>query len=592
MESIQIAGKNFELASPWKRLSALFIDVLFLICFTCVIIVAALVLRIILLLIMEHVINFVWYVLQQYHSMIGADNLPSITLIIGTVTIDLYRYVVYLVPENFSWVGLIMRYCFPLLGLWIFGLLFMDGYKNGQSPGKSALNIQVRSLKDGKPCGFKDAFIRRFIGIFQPLDFFFTFGKKRQRLGDKFAETVVVEEVWVELEPTAENSIQIAGKSLELADRLTRLFALSIDVLILLLVNFGLFLPFFCTAMIRANVIQTNVPADTIMANMNLYFLAFTSYATVPTYWKVLDFLTISLWILGLFFMDGFNGQGPGKRIAGIQVRSLKDGKPCGFKDAFIRRFIGVLQPLDFFFTFGKKRQRLGGKLTGTVVVKQVPEEIVQIVPEKAVPQPNKIEEELETVMHKMENEISAARQKVEVSISAEKRFQNEHEKNLAQAEQCYKNAADALKIGREDSAREELKKREEYLRLAEQQKKQWEEQKQSVEDFNDVLVSLQQEMMAAEVRGTTVLAQHRNVATEAYLRETLKEMRDSKAFEKVVDLEQDAIEDVILAKAMTEADNITHQDIALEREFLDYAEERSIDEELAVLQEGIDKEA
>ena len=573
MESIQIAGKNFELASPWKRLFALFIDVLFLICFSLLVFVFCYFLfTFVIHSVIVSGINFVRTEVLDYYS--SQQNPFTPNLIIGPATIDFYRY---LRPKNFSFVGLIIHYRFPLLGLWIFGLFFMDGYKNGQSPGKSALNIQVRSLKDGKPCGFKDSFIRRFIGIFQPLDFLFTFGKKRQRLGDKFAETVVVEEVWVELEPTPENSIQIAGKSLELADRLTRLFALSIDVLILLLVNYGLVYLFIAIA---AELRVTP-----------FYFLAFTSYATVPIYWKVLDFLAISLWILGLFFIDGFNGQGPGKRIAGIQVRSLKDGKPCGFKDAFIRRFIGILQPLDFLFTFGKKRQRLGGKLTGTVVVKQFLEEIAQIVPENAVPRPNKIEEELETVMHKMENEISAARQKVEASISAEKRFQNEHEKNLAEAEQCYKNAADALKIGHEDSAREELKKRDEYLRLAEQQKKQWVDQKQSVEDFNDVLVSLQQEMMAAEVRGTTVLAQHRNVATEAYLRETLKEMRDSKALEKVVDLEQDAIEDVILAKAMTEADNITHQDIELEREFLDYAEERSIDEELAALQEAIDTE-
>ena len=410
MESIQIAGKNFELASPWKRLFALFIDVLFLICFSLLVFVFCYFLfTFVIHSVIVSGINFVRTEVLDYYS--SQQNPFTPNLIIGPATIDFYRY---LRPKNFSFVGLIIHYRFPLLGLWIFGLFFMDGYKNGQSPGKSALNIQVRSLKDGKPCGFKDSFIRRFIGIFQPL---------------------------------------------------------------------------------------------------------------------------------------------------------------------------------DFLFTFGKKRQRLGGKLTGTVVVKQFLEEIAQIVPENAVPRPNKIEEELETVMHKMENEISAARQKVEASISAEKRFQNEHEKNLAEAEQCYKNAADALKIGHEDSAREELKKRDEYLRLAEQQKKQWVDQKQSVEDFNDVLVSLQQEMMAAEVRGTTVLAQHRNVATEAYLRETLKEMRDSKALEKVVDLEQDAIEDVILAKAMTEADNITHQDIELEREFLDYAEERSIDEELAALQEAIDTE-
>ena len=39
---------------------------------------------------------------------------------------------------------------------------------------------------------FKDAFLRRFAGIFQPFDFLWCLGEKQQRLGDKFAETVVV----------------------------------------------------------------------------------------------------------------------------------------------------------------------------------------------------------------------------------------------------------------------------------------------------------------------------------------------------------------------------------------------------------------
>ena len=42
-------------------------------------------------------------------------------------------------------------------------------------------------------CTYKDAFVRRFAGIIlQPLDLIWFLGEKRQRLGDKFAATVVV----------------------------------------------------------------------------------------------------------------------------------------------------------------------------------------------------------------------------------------------------------------------------------------------------------------------------------------------------------------------------------------------------------------
>ena len=560
MSIIKVAGKTFELAKVWKRFAALVIDVAFLLFISYCGLAA-------LCFLVPSVVNAIVPRDLAYIEMYPLTT----TLMIWTIDLNPYPYLIQINP-----------YGFPLLGLCILGLLFIDGYKNGQSPGKNALKIQVRSLKEGQPCGFKDALIRRSIGIFQPFDVLHIFGGKRQRLGDKVAKTVVVEEVWVELEPVPEKSVHIAGKTFELADRLTRVFALALDALILAVATFGLVYLFIATAPGWQHATYAEAP--------NFYFLAFTSYGTVPPHWKTLDFLTICLWIFGLFLMDGFNGQSIGKRVAGIQARRLKDGRPCGFKDAFIRRFIGIFQPFDVLHIFGKKRRRLGDKFAGTVVVKQVAEELVQIVSEDRVPQPAHVEAELKAVLDKMENEMSIAKEKVTAAINAEKQFQNEHDKNVARASEYYQDAADALKRDNEDLAREALKRRDECLRLAAQQKKQWEEQQQSVEDFNDVLTSLQHEMLAAEVRGRVVSAQHKNVEAETHLREALKEMQSSQALEKIVDLEQEVIEDVILAKAMAEADQITDQDAVLEREFLDYAEERSIDEELAVLQAAIDK--
>ena len=561
MESVQIAGNNFELAKVWKRFAAFAIDAVFLLFISYCGLAA-------LSFLVPSVINAIVPRELTYIEMYPLTT----TLMIGTVDLNPYPYLIQINPYGFS-----------LLGLCILGLLFIDGYKNGQSPGKNALKIQVRRLKDGQPCGFKDAFIRRSIGIFQPFDFLHVFGGKRQRLGDKVAKTVVVEEVWVVLEPAPEKSVEIAGKTFELADRSTRVFALALDILALAIAIFGLVYLFIATAPGWAHATYGEEP--------DFYFLAFTSYGTAPPHWRALDFLTICLCIFGLFLMDGFNGQGIGKRVAGIQARRLKDGRPCGFKDAFIRRFISLFQPFDSLHVFGKKRRRLGDKFAGTVVVKQVAEELVQIVPDNRVPQPEHVEAELKAVLAKMEAEMLTAQEKVEAASNAEKQFQNEHGKNVYRASEYYQDAADALKRGKEDLAREALKRRDEYLRLAAQQKKQWEAQQQSVEDFNDVLVRLQHEMLAAEVRGRVVLAQHKNVEAETHLREALKEMQGSKALEKIVDLEQEVIEDVILAKAMAEADKITDQDTEVEREFLDYAEERSIDEELAVLQAAIDKQ-
>ena len=88
-----------------------------------------------------------------------------------------------------------------------------------------------------------------------------------------------------------------------------------------------------------------------------------------------------------------------------------------------------------------------------------------------------------------------------------------------------------SLKAGREDLAREDLEKRNEYQRLAAQYKTRWDEQKQIVRDLNELFEHLQQKTMEAEGKKTSVVAKHRNVDAEAHLREMLKAIQDNKAF-------------------------------------------------------------
>lgn len=62
-----------------------------------------------------------------------------------------------------------------------------------------------------------------------------------------------------------------------------------------------------------------------------------------------------------------------------------------------------------------------------------------------------------------------------------------------------------------------------------------------------------------------------------------LKEIQDSKTFETLAKMEQDATEAATLAKAAAEVD-VEYQDTAFAREFAGYAEEASLDKDLAEL--------
>ena len=72
----------------------------------------------------------------------------------------------------------------------------------------------------------------------------------------------------------------------------------------------------------------------------------------------------------------------------------------------------------------------------------------------------------LENAIVEMKNRLSEAREKVDASIGVEKQFQDAYEGAVAQARvarsRCY-----SLKAEREDLAREDLEKRNEYRQLA-----------------------------------------------------------------------------------------------------------------------------
>lgn len=108
--------------------------------------------------------------------------------------------------------------------LWLFGLLGMDGIMGGRSFGKRLLSLQVVRLKDGKPCSFKDSIVRRFTAVFQPFDSLFAFGKNKQRMGDKLANTVVVQyrPYTIEVEENVEDTETVLDKAiLEISQRLS-----------------------------------------------------------------------------------------------------------------------------------------------------------------------------------------------------------------------------------------------------------------------------------------------------------------------------------------------------------------------------------
>lgn len=87
--------------------------------------------------------------------------------------------------------------------------------------------------------------------------------------------------------------------------------------------------------------------------------------------------LTMLGYLLYFSLLEGFwNGQTLGKKLAGIQVVDM-DGTACSFSQALIRNVIRFIDGIGFylvgllFVLTSPKRQRLGDRWAGTVVIKK-----------------------------------------------------------------------------------------------------------------------------------------------------------------------------------------------------------------------------
>lgn len=96
--------------------------------------------------------------------------------------------VLYVLSPTLGGLGLVLAILFG-----IFYILFADGLEGGQSYGKRIVHTACVDATTGAPCTFWQSFIRNLLlTLLGFIDWIFILGKKKQRLGDKAANTIVV----------------------------------------------------------------------------------------------------------------------------------------------------------------------------------------------------------------------------------------------------------------------------------------------------------------------------------------------------------------------------------------------------------------
>lgn len=133
---------------------------------------------------------------------------------------------------------------------------------------------------------------------------------------------------------------------------LHRILAVIIDFFVLMILSFSL---------LGASIIP-GLAAQSRFAAMSGFMMSL--------------FLIMLLWIFYGIALETWKGQTVGKMILGIIVVK-ENGEPCDFFAALLRNVLRIIDNLPSFYLLGfivmaitEKRQRLGDRLAGTVVVK------------------------------------------------------------------------------------------------------------------------------------------------------------------------------------------------------------------------------
>ncbi|RMF90103.1 MAG: PspA/IM30 family protein [Nitrospinota bacterium] len=197
-------------------------------------------------------------------------------------------------------------------------------------------------------------------------------------------------------------------------------------------------------------------------------------------------------------------------------------------------------------------------------------------------------EKMLNQMMIDLREQLAQAKREVAVAIADEKRLQKLYEAEADQAAQWEKRAMLAVEKGDDALAREALTRKKEHENLANQYKKQWEQQKASTENLKNALRTLNRKIEEASRKKNLLVARQKRAKAQKHIHETMSRLADTSAFETFdrMAAKVDQMEAEAEAAVEIEAD-LGGED--LEKRFAEL-ETGSVDAELAALKAKMGK--
>lgn len=182
-----------------------------------------------------------------------------------------------------------------------------------------------------------------------------------------------------------------------------------------------------------------------------------------------------------------------------------------------------------------------------------------------------------------MKDQLIEAKKQVAVSIADEKRLKKQTDNELHMAREWEKKAMMAVRAGRDDLAKEALRRKSEHDDISSQYKSQWEAQKAAADKLRDSLRQLNSKIEEAKRKKNLLIARKKRAEAQQQIQNTMSSLSDTSAFDtfdrmatKIDQMEAEAEAHADLNDDLTGAD--------LENQFADLENVAGADSELEAL--------
>jgi len=179
-----------------------------------------------------------------------------------------------------------------------------------------------------------------------------------------------------------------------------------------------------------------------------------------------------------------------------------------------------------------------------------------------------KPEKMLNQIIIEMNEQLIESKKAVAMAIADEKKLEREKDNQIAQSKEWERKAMLAVTNGKDDLAKEALLRKQEYDNAAAEYQKQWEAQKNAVDQLKESLRELQNKIEEAQRKKNLLIARAKRAEAQQKIHDTISSVSGNRSAFDAFDRMAAKVDDMeAMADASKELQDMSN-DANLERKF------------------------